>query len=203
MNNTLEIQDKPVLSYALASADMRYIEIGERDIYLRIDPKLGLVFRGEIAGCGPDCYIELNEILLEYAMSCEGCKEESFTSSEVIRFGEHLAEILVETTSLRTAELSPPEKLSTLFECILNSMDAKYVEHSHINHLEYSLDCCPLHECAKNTGLNRSVEMAHLSFVALCNRLINEVAPNWQLMHPSEDETFIPIHKIVIREIPD
>jgi len=44
----LEIQDAPVFSYVLASADMRYIEIGEREIYLRHDPEAGLVFRGAI-----------------------------------------------------------------------------------------------------------------------------------------------------------
>ena len=40
MAEILEIQDTPIFSYAIASGDMRYIEIGERDIYLRNDPEV-------------------------------------------------------------------------------------------------------------------------------------------------------------------
>jgi hypothetical protein len=201
MIETLEIQDAPVYSFALASADMRYIEIGEREIFLRNDPKAGLVFRGEISGCGPGCFVDLSEILLEYAMSCEGCRERSVASKEVTRFGEHLAEVLVEKTYHDITELPTPEKLSSAFKCILNSMSAKYIEESKEDHLEYSLNCCPLSECAKSTGLSRSVEMAHLSFTALCKSLIKALAPDWELMLPSETDTNIPIHKIVITSL--
>ena len=201
MTETLEIQDAPVFSFALASADMRYIEIGERDIYLRNDPKAGLVFRGEISGCGPGCFVDLSEILLEYAMSCEGCREQSVASEEVTRFGERLAEVLVEKIYHGIAELPTPEKLSSAFKCILNSMSATYLEESKEDHLEYSLDCCPLSECAKSAGLYRSVEMAHLSFTALCKSLIKALAPNWVMMQPSESDTNIPIHKIVITSL--
>jgi hypothetical protein len=49
-----------------------------------------------------------------------------------------------------------------------------------------------------NTGLNRNVDMAHLSFVALWKSLISNLAPGWVLMHPSDEDKEIPIHKIVI-----
>ena len=198
MIETLKFQDVPAFSYKLASADMRYIEIGEREIYLRNDPNFGLVFRGEIPGCGSDCFVELNEILLEYAMSCEGCREQSTAPLEVARFGEHLAEVLVANTYGDIAELPTAEKLSSAFKCILNSMSAKYVEKSKPDYLEYFLDCCPLSECARNTGLNRSVEMAHISFVALCKSLISALAPNWVLVQPAEEDTQNPIHRIFI-----
>ena len=198
MTEIVESQDAPVFSYALASADMRYIEIEKREIYLRYDPEAGLVFRGEISGCGPGCFVDLNEILLEYAMSCEGCRVESVASEEVVRFGEHLGEVLVTKTYQDIAELPTTEKLSSAFQCILNSMGAQYIEESKADRLEYSLDCCPLSECAVNTGLRRNVEMAHLSFTALCKSLIGALAPNWALMQPSEGDTNIPIHKIVI-----
>ena len=197
MAETMEIQDTPVFSYPLASADMRYIEIEKRDIYLRSDPETGLVFQGEISGCGPGCFITLNEIFLEFAMSCEGCREESVASEEVIRFGEHLGEVLAAKIQPDISEQPTAEKLSNAFKCILNSMGAKYIEQSKEDHLIYSLDCCPLSECASSTGLSRSVEMAHLSFTALCKYLINALAPDWVLREPSEEDTHIPIHKIV------
>jgi hypothetical protein len=198
---TLEIQDPPVFSYVIASADMRYIEIGERGIYLRHDPDAGLVFRGEISGCGPGCFIDLNEILLEYAMSCEGCREQSVASEEVVRFGEQLGEILVANTYPDITELSTTEKLSSAFKAILNSMSATYTEKRKADQLEYSLECCPLSECAKMTGLSRSIEMADLSFTALCKSLIKALAPNWVLVQPTENGTNIPIYKIVIASL--
>ena len=198
MIETLEIQNSPVFSYAIASGDMRYIEIGEREIYLRKDPEAGLVFRGEISGCGPECYIELNEILLEYAMSCEGCREQSVASKEVIQFGEHLSEVLLAIYDPGSVEPKTVEKLSSAFKCVLYSMGAKFDEEIKAEQIEYSLDCCPISECASNTGLNRSVEMAHLSFVALCKDLIKGLAPGWALIQPTEADNAIPIHKIVI-----
>jgi hypothetical protein len=197
MTETLETQDAPILSYPLASGDMRYIEIGEREIYLRKDPKLGLVFRGEISGCGSDCFVELNEILLEYAMSCEGCREEIVAAKEVSCFGELLGKILVANIVDDIINMGTIDKLSTTFKCILNSMSSKYIEQASTDRLEYSLDCCPLRECARDTGLNRSVEMAQISFVALCRYITNSLAPKWELVEPTESGNN-PIHKIVI-----
>lgn len=198
MTKTIEINDEPVFSYAIASGDMRYIQIGERDIYLRNDPNIGLIYRGEIAGCGPECYFELNEILLEYAMSCEGCREENFATKEVIQFGKHLGEVMLARTASDIAELPTIEKLASLSRSMLNSMSAKYIEEIKEDQLHYSLDCCPLRECAMNTGLNRNVDMAYLSFVALWKSLVSNLAPRWELRHPSEKDKNFPIHKIVI-----
>jgi hypothetical protein len=201
MPEILEAQDAPVFSYRIASGDMRYIEIGSREIYLRDDPQVGLIFRGEIPYCGPGCFVGLNEIILEYAMSCEGCREQGAASEDLVWFGEHLSEILVEKLHSEIAELPTPEKLSSAFTCILNSMSSPYVEDIKEDHLEYSLDCCPLTECARCTGLSRSVEMAHVSFTALCKSLTKALAPGWTLIRPSENDTNIPVHKIVIASL--
>ena len=200
MTETLNTQEAAVFSYALASADLRYIEIGEREIYLRSDPDKGLVFRGEIAGCGPDCTVDLSEILLEYAMSCEGCSRPELASEMLNHFGDHLGQVYVEKTIQDTEKLDSVDKISSALNCILNSMDAKFIEDKQASHLEYSLECCPLSECAKDTGLNRSVEMAYLSFLALCNGLITKLAPGWTLVRPSAVEINIPIHRILISQ---
>jgi len=200
MTETLNTQEAAVFSYALASADLRYIEIGEREIYLRSDPDKGLVFRGEIAGCGPDCTVDLSEILLEYAMSCEGCSRPELASEMLNHFGDYLGQVYVEKTIQDTEKLDSVDKISSALNCILNSMDAKFIEDKQASHLEYSLECCPLSECAKDTGLNRSVEMAYLSFLALCNGLITKLAPGWTLVRPSAVEINIPIHRILISQ---
>lgn len=198
MADTLGIKDTPVFTYTLASADLRYIEIGEREIYLRLDPQKGWVFRGEVSGCGPECDVDLSEILLEYAMSCEGCRDQSIAPTMVSKFGNYLGETLAGRIMPDIEEMDIPTQLSYGFKSILNSGKGNFIEERSSNRLEYSLDCCPLSECASKTGFNRSVEIAHISFTALCKGLINSLAPDWELLLPSEDSTNTPIHKIVL-----
>ena len=198
MLETTEGHEAPVFSYVMASADMRYIEIGRREVFLRKDPTAGLVIRGEIPDCGPECFIDLSEILLEYATSCEGCREDDVDTEEVVTFGVKLGEILVASTADAVAELPTPKKLSIAFACTLNSMGATYRQVIKENCLEYMLDCCPLRECANSTGFGRNVEMAQLSFTAMCKSIVNAFAPDWELTQPSEGDTSVPIHQIVI-----
>jgi len=198
MNETLDTQAAPVFSYTLASSDLRYIEIGERQIFLRDEPGKGLVFRGEITGCGPECDINLSEILLEYAMSCEGCSRAELATEMLLHFGDHLGQVYADSIVRDSPDHDSTEQVSKALSCILNSMDAKFIEEKEISSFEYSLDCCPLSECAKDTGLNRSVEMAYLTFIALLNGILDRLAPGWTLVRPSSVEINIPMHQILI-----
>ena len=71
LTDTHVTQGEPLLSYKIASSNMRYIEINEREIYLRQDPQLGIVLLGEVPFCGPDCNANLSQMLLEYTMSTQ------------------------------------------------------------------------------------------------------------------------------------
>jgi hypothetical protein len=198
MNETLNIQDAPVFSYTLASADLRYIEIGEREIYLRREPVGSMIFRGEIVGRGPESHINLSEILLEYAMSCEGCSRAELATELLLHFGEHLGQIYADYALQETRVHSQAERISLAMTCILNSMDAKFTEEVQANSFNYLLDCCPLSECAQDTGLNRSVEMAYLTFMAIINSILGRLAVDWTLVRPSSVEINIPLHQILI-----
>jgi hypothetical protein len=198
MSKLIEIADKPVFIYKLASADMRYIEIWEREIYLHYDPQNGHIFKGEVSSCGPECQIDLSEILLEYAMSCEGCQTQITATEEVVRFGRYLGEILGEQIIVIVDDLTSEQKLIYGIQCILNSGKGNYAENHLPGQIEFSLDCCPLSECASKTGFNRSVENAHLSFSSLCKGLIDTLDQSWELIQPSANVTNQPIHKIVI-----
>lgn len=198
MNETLDKQDTPVFSYTLASADLRYIEIGEREIYLRREPGGSLVFRGELADRGPESYINLSEILLEYAMSCEGCSRAELATEMLLHFGEHLGKIYTDSAAQESRAISQAERISAAMICILNSMQAKFTEELQANSINYSLDCCPLSECGQATGLNRSVEMAYISLLAIINTILERFAADWTLVSPSTVELNIPMHQILI-----
>ena len=196
MNKNIDTQDAPVFSYPLASGDLRYIEIGERKIYLRDEEGKGMIFRGEIAEIGAESEINLSEILLEYAMSCEGCSRAELAAEMLINFGEQLSQIYIGKTSKDTANRSPEDKITAAITCILNSMDVTYKQEVQADSIAYSLECCPLSECAQATGLNRSVEMAYLSLVTLFNNMIGRLSPEWTLLHPSGVEIDIPMHQV-------
>ena len=195
-NGTLT--EKPLYSYTLSSMDMRYIEIGRRDIYLRNEPDLGLIFRGEFSGCGSSCFADLNEILLEYSLSCEGCWEDEEARKKVERFGRDLGKILVNNTFQDISKLSDTDKIIRAFKCIFNSMNVKYSLVQNGNYLQYTLVYCPLRESAQKTGLIRGVELAHLAFVSLCKNILKILTTNWVLLKPSEQESGLPINKIVV-----
>jgi hypothetical protein len=198
MSTAQETAAGPVFSYTLASADLRYIEIGERDIFLREKPAGGKYLRGEIAGVGEDSYINLSEILLEYAMSCEGCSRPELSTEMVTHFGSHLGEVLSEDI-LRDQQLETAgERLRAGITGILVSMDAQFEEDFQPASIEYTLDCCPLSECARDTGLNRSVEMAYTSLTNLLNTLTGKLASDWHLVHPSSIEINIPMHRVLL-----
>lgn len=198
MSQTLNSPDVPVFSYIISSADMRHIEIEKTNIYLRNDQDGVLIFQGKVSGSRPGFFIDLSEILLQYVMSCEGCKDHEVALQEVVHFGEHLGEILIKKSQHDLVDLPSTDKLWRVFKSVLSSMDVSYTVDSNENLLEYALDCCPIRGCASKTGLGRSVELAHVAFVALCSTLVTALAPEWVLLQPSDMDLSHPIEKIVV-----
>ena len=69
------VREAQLFTYAIASSELRYSAVHERTIFLRSDPDP--IVRGEICDSGSDCYANLSQVLLEYAMSCECCQDEA------------------------------------------------------------------------------------------------------------------------------
>ena len=181
----VKIKEAPLLAYVIASADMRYIEINEREIYIRQDPVVGMVVRGEISGCGAGCYADLSQIFLEYAMSCEGCSDQTEGEKSVTRFGARLGAILAARLSEDYIGLSTIDQLSQAFEFILNSMAVPFTLERTDRNLRYTLAHCPLCESGKKTGLSREMALARLGFAVLCESILRSFAPDWSLLKPS------------------
>lgn len=198
MGATIGNLEEPVFSYTMSSMDLRFIEIGRRDIYLQSEPYSGLIFRGKISGCGPSCFADLNELLLEFSLSCEGCWDDDEAREKVSRFGHTLAEILLENTPKEWNDLPASEKLNHVFSCVLNSMNAQFKLTGSGSLLEYTLDYCPLRDSARNTGLDRGIELAHYGFFSLCQRILALQFSDWVLQKPLEHEAGLPLSKIII-----
>lgn len=195
---TEQASDAPLFNYTIASADMRYIEIGERVIYIRADPKRGLIVRGEIPGCGPGCYIDLSQVFLEFTMSCEGCREESVIVEAVNYFGERLGKILSARVYPDGGELTAIDRLSGIFECVYKSMNLPFTLQSTKESLHYSFPQCPFCDKEEYAGFIRSMEMARLGFIALCESILHNIAPGWVLEKPTKNDINNPLLEVLV-----
>ena len=187
--DTQVTQGKPLLSYVIASSNMRYIEINERDIYLRDDPQLGPVLRGEIPECGADCHTNLSQMLLEQAMSCDDCRDQAATARHVDHFGERLGEQLIAAHS---------GNLPEMMTIILNSMDVSFEKVVTAVSLQFNLAHCPIQKVATSSASNLWTASARRAFVTLCSSVVQALAPEWMLTHPTFSDIDKPLDKILI-----
>ncbi len=197
----VKAKDIPLLAYVIASADMRYIEINEREIYIRQDPKMGMVVRGEISGCGAGSYADLSQIFLEYAMSCEGCRDQSEGEKSVTRFGARFGTILAAKLSEDYIGLPTIDQLSRSYGFILNSMAVPFTEDRTEHNLHFTLAYCPLCDSGKKTGLNREMALARLGFAVLCESMLRSFTPDWLLLKPSITEPEPTLLEIVLTRL--
>ena len=193
-----DISDSLLFSYVIASADMRYIEVGEREIYLRTDPQLGLVVRGEMSGFGSSNYANLSRILLEFALTCEGCDDQQEAGESAVLFGVRLGRILVDKLCQDPSGLNKTDNLSYAFECVVNSLGTPSHKNYSATQLRFTFDEGPLNKAAQVTGIKRGVSTAHRSFVALCKTMLRILAPDWILREPSQQDSEVPIREVVL-----
>jgi len=182
-------KDDALFTYRVASADMRYIEIGERRIVLRSVPGMGPIVLGEMEGCEPDCEINLGEILLEYALTCEGCRDEAAAGESAGLFGVRLGRLLAERLC-RDSE--PVESITFAFTCILNSMRVPYTSDRFEDRIRFSMAYNPLDQAAQEMGVSRGAATARRALAALCKTVLRITAPDWVLILPARQEAVSP-----------
>jgi hypothetical protein len=193
-----KVSDAPLLSFFIASADMTYNEIAEREVYLLGDPELGYALRGEIAGCGEGCYTDLNQILLEYALSCEGCIDQQSAEASIAKFGHRLGTLLPNHLPLDKPGLTDVERLSLTFTCVVDSLSVPYSVATTPERLHYTLDYCPLCNAGQITGLNRELALARHGFASLCQSLVGAVAPAWSVLKPLPGEPNLDLLEVLL-----
>ena len=81
-----------ICRYPIASGDMYYGEVGQRDVYVRDDLLHGFQIWGELTGAGEETAISLCEIFLEYAMTCQTGYEEEQAYALMESFGSGMGQ---------------------------------------------------------------------------------------------------------------
>lgn len=172
--NLSQIHPVRLCSYAIASGDMYYSEMEQRDIYAWEDPQLGFRIWGEIHGLGPATSVDLCQMLLEYAMYLRSWCSPTEAEFNMKDFGERLGLALVrlfkETPPVRMQE--NPAACALL--CVLESMKAQLTIQQVGPELHFLLAQCPLEEVARKTGL-RETELAHIGVNSLVQTLVHSL----------------------------
>jgi hypothetical protein len=164
--------------YVIASADMFYSEVGQREICVYDDPKRGVCIWGEITNGGANTSIDLCQVFLEYGLFCQTLQNADQSYEEMRSFGESLGSKLadyIKDTPLFMGTFDPG---ACALEIILEAVHA-HLTIEHIGpEIRFIVAGCPLLDASERTGLTE-IELAQFGFNVMCQRLI-------QIMDPQE-----------------
>jgi hypothetical protein len=171
--------------YPIASAEMYYYEVEQRDVRVCDDPEKGFRIWGEIPDVGATTAIGLCEVFLEYAMYSQTWRDLSQAYHNMQAFGEQLGEALARYIK----DNAPAEMTANLgacaLECVLESMNAHFTVEQVGSELRFIVVGCPLRETAELTSL-MEVQLAHHGINALCQSLIHALSPDLVVRAPLE-----------------
>jgi len=169
-----------LLRYTIASADMYYTELEQRDIFLYCDGQGNSRIWGEIANGGSSTTIGLFEMFLEYAMYCCSWAGRAEVLFYMQTFGERLGKSLAKhLENIIPISISEDLVIQSL-KCIFSAEHASFsIEH---------VDCGtrlivsdnPLEKTANRSGLH-NVEFARHGINAMCQSLVHGIDPNLAL----------------------
>jgi hypothetical protein len=183
MSTNMNAPIKVICRYPIASADMYYAEVGQREVFASDDPHKGFRIWGELSGGGEVSAIPLCEVFLEYAMLCKAWGNDEDAYRQMENFGKGLGE----AAAFYIQEYVLPEGLSNpgacALECLLESMNANLAVEQIGPELRFLIYQCPFEETARRTGLTQT-ELAHVGMNAMCQSLLQAVEPKVVVSSP-------------------
>ncbi len=165
-----------LLTYNVASADMFYVEVEQRDVCVCDDLSRGFRIWGEMHGGGSAATVDLCQIFLEVALSCQTIPDSDQARYKMRAFGKQIGQVLgrhLKDSPLLETLTNPAARA---LRCLLESMNAHFTVEWIDNELRFAIESCPIYEIAELTGL-REVELAHYGFDALCQSLVYALDP--------------------------
>ena len=166
----LETSAAHLFRYAIASGDMYYSEMEERDVYIGRDEDGRVRIWGELVNGGPSTKVELCRVFLEYALYCGSCYGTAEAHYQMHAFGERIGRRL--SDYLRKNPTLIPSKNAALgaLECLFGTISASYFEDYAPSGVRFVVTDCPLEAAAKRSGIP-NVELARHGINAMCQSL--------------------------------
>jgi len=184
----VSIQTKPTLicRYPIASSDMYYNEVGQRDVFVRDDLLHGFQIWGELSGMGEETAISFCEIFLEYAMFCQTGYEEAQAYALMESFGSGLGQAVAiyMLDNIFLNVFTNPGVCA--LECVLETLKVNFTIHQVGPELRFIICDCPFDKTAGQTGLPQS-ELAHDGLNAMCQGLLKVIQPELPVASPVDE----------------
>lgn len=186
MSTHIEPRATLICRYPIASSDMYYAEVGQRDIYVWDDPQRGFRIWGELTGGGENTSIPLSEVFLEYSMLCHAYGDEiqAYTQMESFGVGLGQAAALYILEHILVGVLANPGACA--LECLLESLNMNFTIHQIGPELRFIICECPFDKLAGQTGLPLS-ELTHVGINAMCQALLNVIQPELPVETPTDE----------------
>ncbi len=175
-----------ICRYPIASSDMYYNEMGQRDVYVLDDLLYGFQIWGELTVGGEDTGINLCEIFLEYAMFCQTSYAEDRAYGIMESFGSGLGQAVAYYMLDITFLNGFPNPGVCALECILETLHVDFTIHQIGPELRFILCDCPFDKIAGQTGLPQS-ELAHVGLNAMCQGVLHVIQPELPVASPVDD----------------
>ena len=175
-----------ICRYPIASTDMYYNEVGQRDVYVRDDLLHGFQIWGELSGAGEDTAISLCEIFLEYAMFCGTGYDEDHAYALMESFGSGLGQAAAIYMLDNIFMDGFPNPGVCALECVLETLHVNFTIHQIGPELRFILCDCPFDKTAGQTGLPQS-ELAHVGLNAMCQGLLKVIQPELPVASPVDE----------------
>ncbi len=182
------IQTRPTLicRYPIASSDIYYNEVGQRDVYAFDDLVHGFQIWGEMTGAGEQTSISLCEIFLEYAMFCQTGFDESQSYALMESFGSGLGQAVAMYMLDNIFLNGFPNPGVCALECVLETLRVDFTIHQIGPELRFIICDCPFDKTAGQTGLPQS-ELAHVGLNAMCQGLLKIIQPELPVASPIDE----------------
>jgi hypothetical protein len=166
-----------VFRYALASADMYYSEVEQRDVFLGRDGQGKFGIWGETARAGPSTKVDLCEVFLEYAMYC--CSWCNMAERQYLMqdFGERLGHTLARYLKQNPALLESTNPAIRGLEIVFETAGACFSSQPTEEGVCFRVTECPLEDTSKSSGLP-NVELALHGINSMCRSVILDINPD-------------------------
>lgn len=172
--------------YTIASADMYFAEMEQRDVFVSVGGEHELCIWGEVSGAGSATAIDLCQVFLEYALYCRSWCSSSEAHYHMHGFGEQignaLAKYLGGVVRLRAA-VNPA--LAGL-DLVLEAMHACHSSEPAGPESDLIVVDCALETAARRSGMG-DVELAHHGINAMCQSLMRALNPGLAVSAAPDD----------------
>ena len=166
-----------LFQYTVASSDMYFAELEQRNVLLGKDNAGHIRIWGETANGGPSSKIGLCRVFLEYGLYCSSWCSTPEALYHMQSFGERLGHRLAGYMQNNPDLLTEDDPTLRALEQIFGTIGAVFTEEHMEAGVRFLVSHCPVEDAAKRSGLSH-VELARHGINAMCRRLILDMNPS-------------------------